>query len=365
MSEQPTLALLAEKLGAELRLAVGASAELVPTGLNTLQDANENEVSFLASSAYKRFLPSTRACAVLVTAEQVESCPGTALVVPNPYLAFALATSIYDRTPQYAAGVDVSASVAPSADVHESAYIGPGAVIEAHAKIAENAVIGTGSFVGEGTMIGARTRLLPGVVLYYGCSVGADCTIHSNTVIGADGFGFAPNDGKWTKIHQLGGVEIADEVEIGANTCIDRGALGNTVIGRGVKIDNMVQIAHNVQIGDYSAMAACSAVAGSTIIGKQCTIAGGVGIVGHVTLADRSHVTARTLVTKSIEEAGSYSSGTPFSDSRSWRRNAVRYGQLDQMARRLSSVEKALEKAEPTADLQKQRSDNSPEGGAS
>ncbi|WP_299591956.1 UDP-3-O-(3-hydroxymyristoyl)glucosamine N-acyltransferase [uncultured Microbulbifer sp.] len=362
MSEQPTLALLAEELGAELRLAVGASEQLVPTGLNTLQDANEHEVSFLASAAYKRFLPSTQACAVLLTADQAESCPATALVVPNPYLAFALATSIYDRTPQYVAGIDASAAVAPSADVHETAYIGPGAVIEAHARIAEGVVIGAGSFVGEGTTIGARSRLLPKVVLYHGCSVGADCTIHSNTVIGADGFGFAPSDGKWTKIHQLGGVEIADEVEIGANTCIDRGALGNTVIGRGVKIDNMVQIAHNVQIGDYSAMAACSAVAGSAIIGKQCTIAGGVGIVGHVTLADRSHVTARTLVTKSIEVAGSYSSGTPFSDSRSWRRNAVRYGQLDQMARRLNSVEKALEQVEQTAASRALQPDNSPQG---
>ncbi|MBB5209947.1 UDP-3-O-(3-hydroxymyristoyl)glucosamine N-acyltransferase [Microbulbifer hydrolyticus] len=365
MSEQPTLALLAEKLGAEVRLAVGASDRLVPTGLNTLQDANKNEVSFLASAAYKRFLPSTRACAVLVTEEQADMCPVTALVVPNPYQAFALATSIYDRTPQYASGVDSSAVVAPTAQVHESAYVGPGAVIEAHARVAENAVIGAGSFVGVGTTIGARTRLFPGVVLYHGCMVGADCTIHSNTVVGADGFGFAPSDGKWIKIHQLGGVEIADEVEVGANTCIDRGALGNTVIGRGVKIDNMVQIAHNVQIGDYSAMAACSAVAGSAIIGKHCTIAGGVGIVGHVTIADRSHVTARTLVTKSIEEAGSYSSGTPFSDSRSWRRNAVRFGQLDQMARRVSSVEKALEKAGQGGASQEQVSGKSPDGGTS
>jgi len=357
MSEQPTLALLAEQLGAELRLAAGASESLVPTGLNTLQDANEHEVSFLASAAYKRFLPTTRACAVLVTAEQADSCPVTALVVSNPYLAFAKATALYDRTPQYAPGIDPSATIDPSAEVHDSVYIGPGVVVEEKVQIAENAVIGAGSFIGAGSVIGARSRLFPSVVVYHGCAIGADCIVHSNTVIGADGFGFAPSDGKWTKIHQLGGVEIADQVEVGANTCIDRGALGNTVIGRGVKIDNMVQIAHNVQIGDYSAMAACSAVAGSAIIGKHCTIAGGVGIVGHVTVADRSHVTARTLVTKSIEEAGSYSSGTPFSDSRSWRRNAVRYGQLDQMARRLNSLEKALDQV-----AREEVPDSSPQG---
>ncbi|WP_269455084.1 UDP-3-O-(3-hydroxymyristoyl)glucosamine N-acyltransferase [Microbulbifer elongatus] len=339
---QPTLAQLAEALGAELRLAAGASGEQVPTGLNTLQDAAKSEVSFLASANYRRFLTTTKACAVLVSADDVESCPGTALIVPNPYLAFAMATAIYDRTPTPAPGIDPSATIHGSAEVAADACVGPGAVIEAHAKIGQGAIVGSGCVVGEGSEIGARSRLFPNVVIYHGCFIGADCTVHSNTVIGADGFGFAPAQGQWTKIHQLGGVEIADEVEIGSCTCIDRGALGNTVIGRGVKIDNMVQIAHNVQIGDYSAMAACSAVAGSAVIGKHCTIAGGAGIVGHVTIADRSHVTARTLVTKSIEEAGSYSSGVPFMESRSWRRNAVRYGQLDQMARRLKALESAL-----------------------
>ncbi|MCK7595679.1 UDP-3-O-(3-hydroxymyristoyl)glucosamine N-acyltransferase [Microbulbifer sp. CAU 1566] len=345
-SKQPTLAQLAETLGAQLRLADGASGDQIPSGLNTLQDASDSEISFLASANYRRFLADTRACAVLVTEDQAETCPVTALIVSNPYHAFAVATAIYDNAPQYSAGIDALASVHPTADVDASAYIGPGAVIEADTKIAADAIIGPGCVVGAGSEIGARTRLFPGVVIYHGCFIGADCIIHSNTIIGADGFGFAPSQGRWTKIHQLGGVEIADEVEIGACSCIDRGALGNTQIGRGVKIDNMVQIAHNVQIGDYTAMAACSAVAGSAIIGKHCTIAGGAGIVGHVTIADRSHVTARTLVTKSIEAAGSYSSGTPFSESRSWRKNAVRYGQLDQMARRLTALEKALEQAQ-------------------
>ncbi|WP_226664912.1 UDP-3-O-(3-hydroxymyristoyl)glucosamine N-acyltransferase [Microbulbifer aggregans] len=344
MSEQPTLAQLAERLGAELRLASGASANQVPTGLSTLQDADAGQVSFLASANYRRYLSVTRACAVLVTEDLADSCPVSALVVRNPYLAFAEASAIYDSTPQYVPGVEASANVHPAAEVHPSAYIGPGAVVEAYVRIAEGVVIGANSVVGEGSEIGARSRLYPSVVVYHGCSIGADCIIHSHTVIGADGFGFAPHQKRWIKIHQLGGVEIGDEVEIGACTCIDRGALGNTVIGRGVKIDNMVQIAHNVRIGDYSAMAACSAVAGSAVIGKHCTIAGGAGIVGHITIADSSHVTARTLVTKSIDEPGSYSSGTPFSDNRSWRKNAVRFGQLDQMSRRLRELERQLQR---------------------
>lgn len=343
MTDRPTLARLAEQLGADLRLAPGADPEQVPTGLNTLQDATPGQVSFLANANYRRFLVETRACAVLLSEELAAECPVSALVVDDPYHAFARATALYDRTPQPAKGIHPSASVDPDADVDSSASVAPGAVVEAHARIGAGAVIGANCIVGESSEIGAGTRLYPGAVIYHGCSIGRDCVIHSQAVIGADGFGFAPHQRRWTKIHQLGGVEIGDEVEIGAVTCIDRGALGNTVIGRGVKIDNQVQIAHNVQVGDYSAIAACSAVAGSATIGKHCTLAGGAGVVGHVTVADGSHITARTLVTKSIDSAGSYSSGTPFSDSRNWRRNAVRYGQLDQMARRLKELEKRLE----------------------
>ncbi|WP_250462035.1 UDP-3-O-(3-hydroxymyristoyl)glucosamine N-acyltransferase [Microbulbifer litoralis] len=343
MTDRPTLAQLAQQLGADLRLAPGADAEQVPSGLSTLQDATPEQVSFLASANYRRFLADTRACAVLVSEDLAAECRVSALVVADPYHAFARATAVYDRTPRPEPGVHSSAVVHPDAEVDPGACIGPGAVIEARAQIGAGVIVGANCIVGEGSVIGAGSRLHPGAVIYHGCSVGRDCVIHSQAVIGADGFGFAPHERSWTKIHQLGGVEIGDEVEIGAVTCIDRGALGDTVIGRGVKIDNQVQIAHNVQIGDYSAIAACSAVAGSATIGKYCTLAGGAGVVGHVTVADGTHITARTLVTKSIDSAGSYSSGTPFSDSRNWRRNAVRYGQLDQMARRLKALEKELD----------------------
>ncbi|SHE84767.1 UDP-3-O-[3-hydroxymyristoyl] glucosamine N-acyltransferase [Microbulbifer donghaiensis] len=343
MTDKPTLARLAQQLGAELRLAPGADAEQPVTGLSTLESADSGQVSFLASANYRRFLADTRACGVLVSEDLADECPVSALVVANPYHAFACATAIFDAAPRPAPGVHPAATVHPDAEVDPSASIAAGAVIEAFARIGAGAQVGANCVVGEGSEIGAGTRLYPGAIVYHGCAVGRDCIIHSQAVIGADGFGFAPYQRQWVKIHQLGGVEIGDEVEIGACSCIDRGALGNTVIGRGVKIDNQVQIAHNVRIGDYSAMAACSAVAGSAVIGKHCTLAGGVGVVGHVTVADGTHITARTLVTKSIDSAGSYSSGTPFSESRSWRRNAVRYGQLDQMARRLKELERRLE----------------------
>ncbi|WP_237058828.1 UDP-3-O-(3-hydroxymyristoyl)glucosamine N-acyltransferase [Microbulbifer sediminum] len=342
MTDKPTLAQLASRLGAELRLAPGVSPETVPGGLSTLQDAAPTDVSFLASAAYRRFLRDTRACAVILTAEHADECPVSSLVVPAPYHAFAQATAVYDTAPRPDPGVHPSAAVHGDADVDPSASIGPGAVVGAFARIGQGAVVGPNSTVGEGSVIGDRTRLGAGVVIYHGCNIGRGCIIHSGAVIGADGFGFAPHEKRWTKIHQLGGVEIGDDVEVGACTCIDRGALGDTVIGQGVKIDNQVQIAHNVQIGDYSAIAACSAVAGSAVIGKHCTIAGGAGVVGHITVADGTHVTAMTLITKSIDSAGSYSSGTPFSDSRSWRRNAVRYAQLDQMSRRLRELEKQV-----------------------
>lgn len=342
MTEHISLAELARELGAELRLAQGQEAGFIPRGLNTLQGADASEISFLASANYRRHLAGTRACAVLIGRELAPECPVSALIVDDPYHAFARATALYDRAPRQAPGIHPSANVDPAAEVDSGASVCAGAVIEAGAKVGARAVIGANCVVGEGSEIGAGTRLFGGVVVYHGCFVGRDCILHSNAVIGADGFGFAPYKGQWAKIHQLGGVRIGDEVEIGAGTCIDRGALGDTVIGRGVKIDNQVQIAHNVQIGDYTAIAACSAVAGSAVIGKHCTLAGGAGVVGHVTVADGSHISARALVTKSIANAGSYSSGTPFSDSRSWRRNAARFGQLDEMARRLKELERRM-----------------------
>lgn len=336
---------VATELGAELRLAPGAGPADDITGLNTLAAAAAGDLSFLASANYRRFLEDTAATAVLVKEADAVDCPVTALVVKDPYLAFARATALFDDTPHYAPGIEHGAQVHENAEVDPTAVVRAGAVISAFAKIGAGAVIGPNCVVGEDSVIGAGTQLRAGVVVYHNCHIGEHCIIHSNSVIGSDGFGFAPAAGGWEKIYQLGGVEIGDHVEIGSCTTIDRGALGNTVIGRGVKIDNHVQIAHNVEIGDYTAMAAYSAVAGSAKVGKRCLIAGDAGIVGHISIADGTQVMAKTLVTSSIDKPGSYSSGTPYSDTRSWRKNAVRFSQLDKIARKVAELEKKVGKA--------------------
>ncbi|WP_299584379.1 UDP-3-O-(3-hydroxymyristoyl)glucosamine N-acyltransferase [uncultured Microbulbifer sp.] len=337
-----SLAQLALELGAELRLAPGVDAAHEISGLCTLQDGKPDQLTFLANPNYRRFLKTTSAGAVLVTAEFADGCPVSALCVDNPYLAFAKASALFNTAPLVEVGVHPSAVIHPDAEVDPSASIAAGAVVEAFAKIGPRASVGANCFVGEGSTLGEGSCLYAGAILHHGCQVGRDAIIHSHAVIGADGFGFALHQREWIKIYQLGGVQVGDEVEVGANTCVDRGALGDTVIGRGVKIDNLVQIAHNVQIGDYSAIAACTGIAGSAIVGKHCALGGSSRIAGHVTIADGCQVTANTFVTKSIDSPGVYSGGLPFADSQSWRRNAVRFGQLDKMARRLKDLEKQL-----------------------
>ncbi|GAA5444991.1 UDP-3-O-acylglucosamine N-acyltransferase [Microbulbifer sp. NBRC 101763] len=343
MRHNLSLAQLALELGAELRMAPDVSQDQEISSLNTLQDAVSDQLTFLANPSYRRFLKTTSAGAVLVTTEFVDECPVSTLCVDNPYLAFARASALFNTAPEAEAGVHPAAVIHPKATVDPSASVGPGAVVEAHASVGPRVTVGANCFVGEGSILEEGSCLYAGAIVHHGCRVGRDCIIHSQVVIGADGFGFAPHKGEWIKIYQLGGVDIGDEVEIGANTCIDRGALGDTVVGRGVKIDNLVQIAHNVRIGDYSAIAACTGIAGSAIIGKHCALGGSSRIAGHVTVADGCQVTANTFVTKSIDSPGIYSGGLPFSDSQSWRRNAVRFGQLDKMARKVKDLEKKLD----------------------
>lgn len=337
MNRGHSLQALADFLGAELR---GDPACRVYR-LNTLQDAKEGELSFLANKVYKRYLQDTAATAVILSAQDAESFSGNKLICDNPYLAYARLSKRFDQSYHFVAGVQPSATVDDSASVDPSAFVGAGAVISAGATIGANTFVGSGVFVGENSQIGEGSHIHPNVTIYHGVSIGDRTIIHSGAVIGADGFGHANDRGQWVKIHQLGGVEIGDDVEIGACTTIDRGALGNTRIGNGVIIDNLVQIAHNVEVGDNSALAGCSAVSGSSTLGKYCVLAGGAGLVGHINLCDGVIVTARSMITKSISEPGTYSSGTPFEPNGQWRKNAVRFGQLDSIAKRLSALEKS------------------------
>ncbi|MBT1118379.1 UDP-3-O-(3-hydroxymyristoyl)glucosamine N-acyltransferase [Stutzerimonas nitrititolerans] len=341
-----TLGHLAGHLGATLR----GDPDKVVTGLATLQDAGPGQLSFLANAQYRRYLADCRAGAVLLTSADAEGYPGAALVVDNPYLAYARASHLFETRPQITPGIHPSAVVDAEAEVHPSASIGAQVVIEAGARIGADVVIGAQSFIGARSCIGAGGRLAQRVTLGHDVIIGERVVIQPGAVIGGEGFGFANAKGVWEKIAQIGGVRIGDDVEIGANTTIDRGALSDTLIGNGVKLDNQIMIAHNVQIGDHTAMAACCGISGSTKIGRHCMIAGGVGMVGHIEICDNAFITGMTMVTHSITEPGSYSSGTAVQPAADWRKSVARFRQLDKLARRLQQLEKRLDTVTPAGD---------------
>ncbi|KGE79455.1 UDP-3-O-(3-hydroxymyristoyl)glucosamine N-acyltransferase [Halomonas salina] len=333
-----TLAEIATQLGAGLQ----GDGERRVRGLATLRDAGPDQIAFLANRAYLKDLPGTRAAAVLLHPSHADECPVASLTLDNPYLGYAQLSRLFDPlTGREAPGVHASAVVAEDARLGEGVVVGPQAVIEAGVELGDGVVIGPGCVVGADTRIGAESRLHANVTVYHGVSIGARVILHSGCVIGGDGFGFAHDGAGWHKIAQLGGVVLGDDVEVGSGSSIDRGALGDTVIGEDVKIDSQVQIAHNVQIGAHSALAGCVGIAGSTRVGRHCMLGGGVGLSGHLTVCDGVQVTGMSLVTNSIHEPGVYSSGTGAMENAQWRRSAVRFKQLDDIARRLQRLEKA------------------------
>jgi UDP-3-O-[3-hydroxymyristoyl] glucosamine N-acyltransferase len=339
-----SLAFLAEHLGAQLH---GDGAAQI-SAVATLEAATSGAITFLSNSKYRRFLQQTTASAVLIKADDIEFCPVAALVVADPYVAFAKVAQLLDTTPRSAhAGIAPTAQIDPSAQIDVSASIGAFAVIEKNVVIGPDAQIGASCVIGEGSTIGAGTKLWPRVTVYHQVHIGAQCIIHSGAVIGADGFGFANERGQWLKIPQLGRVLIGEQCEIGANTTIDRGALEDTVIGRNVILDNQVQIAHNVQIGDHTAIAGCTVVAGSSKVGRYCVIGGAVAITGHIEICDGVHITGMSMITKAISEKGVYSSGVPASANLEWRKNSVRFRQLDQMYHRLRELEQQVAALRP------------------
>jgi len=307
---------LAVRFGLELR----GDPALRVSHVATLSQAGPGSVSFLANSKYRRHLGSTRATAVVVTAGVAGDCPVAALVDPNPYLAYArIAALLYPRALPVA-GIHPSAVVSGDARIAPTASVGPLCVIEAGVELGERVQIGAGCTLQNGVAVGADSQLRSRVTLYPAVQIGARCLIHAGAVIGADGFGFAPDSGAWVKVPQVGSVRIGDDVEIGANTTIDRGAIGDTVVQDGAKLDNQIQVGHNVVIGAHTAIAACTGISGSTTIGQRCMIGGMVGFAGHLTIADDVIITGCSLVSASIRQAGSYSSGMPTVETRAWRR---------------------------------------------
>jgi UDP-3-O-[3-hydroxymyristoyl] glucosamine N-acyltransferase len=333
-----TLGELAERLGATLQ--GGADTQI--SGLATLQEAQAGQLSFLANPQYRKFLADSQASAVLLSPTDADGYVGAALLVANPYLAYAQLSHLFDRKPVAAVGVHPTALVAGDAQVHPSASIGPYVVIESAVQIGAGVRVGAHCFIGARTVIDVDGWLAPRVTLYHDVHIGKRVVIQSGAVLGADGFGFANEKGIWQKIAQIGGVLLGDDVEVGANTTIDRGALADTIIGNGVKLDNQIMVAHNVQIGDHTAMAGGAGISGSSKVGKHCMIAGRAGLVGHIEVCDNVFITGMTMITRSITEPGSYSSGTAMQPSAEWRKSATRFRQLDDMARRIQVLEKRL-----------------------
>jgi UDP-3-O-[3-hydroxymyristoyl] glucosamine N-acyltransferase len=331
---------LARQLGGEL---IGEPGRTV-SRIGTLEGADERTITFLANPRYRSQLAASKAGCVIVAPEMREAAAarGAAIVCTDPYFAFARLTQWWAGRARDAvvAGVHASAVVESGAMVDGSASIGALAFVGAGATIAAGAVVGAQCFVGARASVGERTWLKPRVSLAEGCRIGERCIVHSGAVIGADGFGFAPHEGRWEKIEQLGAVTIGDDVEIGANTCIDRGAVDDTVIEEGVKLDNLVQIGHNVRVGAHSAFAGCVGVAGSARIGRRCTAGGGAIVLGHLEIVDDVHITAATVVSRSILKPGQYSGAFPFDDNASWEKNAATLRQLYRLRERLRALER-------------------------
>ncbi|WP_440055742.1 UDP-3-O-(3-hydroxymyristoyl)glucosamine N-acyltransferase [Pseudoalteromonas sp. T1lg65] len=335
MTKLYSLAQLAEYLGAQLQ---GDENRKI-RNIATLATANEDQIAFLANSKYRNQLESTKAGAVILSARDADSYSGNKLVIEDPYVAYAKLAQKLDSTPCAADSIHATAVISDTATLGQNVKIGANAVIESGVVLGDNVEIGAGCFVGKNTTIGASTKLWANVSVYHDVEIGQSCLFQSGVVVGSDGFGYANEQGEWLKIPQLGSVVIGDRVEVGANTTIDRGALGDTVIHSNVILDNQVQIAHNVEVGYGTAMAGSAIVAGSTVIGKYCQIGGMVAINGHIEICDKVMLTGRTMVTKNITEPGVYSSGMPQQTNKEWRKAIANLRGLSDMKARIKALE--------------------------
>jgi UDP-3-O-[3-hydroxymyristoyl] glucosamine N-acyltransferase len=333
-----TLAEIAQHVNGQ----VVGDPEYLIRGVGTLTHAGPEQISFLANNKYKKYLATTGAGAVIVAAGTETDAATNLIVVDDAYVAYARAATMMHPLPKAEAGIHPSAWVHPEAHVAETASIAAQVTIERGAVIAEDVAIGPGSVIEADVKIGRNSIIKANVTLCREVQIGERVVIHPGVVIGADGFGIANDQGRWIKVPQVGRVIIGDDVEIGANTTIDRGAIDDTVIGQGVKLDNQIQIGHNVTIGDHTVIAGCVGIAGSTHIGSYCAIGGGTGIAGHIEIADGVQLTGMSMVTKSISEAGVYSSGIPIEPARQWHKNVIRYRQMDKLFERVTLLEKRL-----------------------
>lgn len=328
---------VAAAVGARLS---GGNASVPVTGVATLQNAGPSQISFLTNPRYRSYLHRTKACAVIVSEQDSHLRQVPILISKNPQVTYARVAALFAPLPTHLSGVHPRAWINPTARVAASAWIGPNSTIEAGAVVKGKVFVGPNCVVGEGALIEEGTCLVASVTICHRVHLGQRVLVHPGAVIGSDGFGLANEQGHWVKIPQLGSVRIGNDVEIGANTTIDRGALEDTVIEEGVKLDNQIQIGHNVHIGAHSALAGCVGIAGSARIGRHCSLGGGVGVAGHLEITDHVQITGMSLVTKSITEPGVYSSGLAVEPNRLWNRVSARLRRIDDLAKRLISLEK-------------------------
>ena len=338
------LADLVERFGGQL---IG-DGEVLVSAITALETAGPQHISFLSNAKFRAVADVSKAAALILSAADNEvvgaNYAGSRIVTDNPYAYFARVASLFEQlqTEPVIAGIHPTACVDPSAVIAPTAHIGPYVVISAQAVIGSHAIIDAGCFIGRGARVGDNTHFYARVTMHAACEIGARGIVHSGAVIGADGYGFANDGGKWIKIPQTGRVMIADDVEIGANTTIDRGTLTDTVIEEGVKLDNQIQIGHNCRIGAHSAMAGCVGIAGSTVIGKNCAFGGAAMVLGHLTIADKVFISSGTMVTKSISEPGQYTGFYPIAKNAEWEKSAVAVRNLSKMREKIRELEKTL-----------------------
>ena len=335
-----TLSELADHVGGQVK----GDGSVKLSAVGTLADAKSHQISFLTNPKYKPQLKDTEAGAVIIVEKVVADCPVPALVHNNPHVAFAKIAQLFDTTPQVATGVAASAVVASSATLGSNVSLGHNVIIEDNVVLGDDVTIGANSVIGRGSKIGAQSVIYPNVTIYHDVDIGPRVTIHSQSVIGAAGFGYANDNGTWLPIPQTGSVKIGQDSQIGASSTIDRGAIEDTLIGNNVIIDNQVQIGHNCIIGDHSCICGATGIAGSVNIGRYVVIGGGCGINGHISICDKVQVTGYTMIVQDITEPGLYSSGQPAMKNIDWRKNAVRLKQIDSLYDRVKQLEKAQPK---------------------
>lgn len=328
---------LVEQFGLQLR----GDPDAMINGVGSLESAADGQISFYNLNRLKNSLKMTNAAAVIISEDDLDHCPTNALVSTNVYADYARIASLFDNKPAPVPGIHPTATIADSAKISASASVGANAVIEDGAQLGQGVIIGSGTVIGVQSVVGDQCRIAANVTICHAVILGKRVIVHPGAVIGSDGFGLAMDEGRWIKVPQLGSVEIGDDCEVGANTTIDRGAIDNTVLEEDVRLDNQIQIAHNVYIGAHTAMAGCTVIAGSVRIGKNCKFAGNAGVIGHLEVADNVTVLARTLITHSIHEPGVYA-GYDAQPNSQWQRNLARLKKLDSLIKRLIRLERAF-----------------------